>query len=155
VHGITQPNTSREVAEALKPLAGNLSALLFTLGIIGTGTLAIPTLAGSGAYAFAELFNWRQGIDEHFRGAPAFYAVIVLSVAAGGAFDFSNINPLKLLFTTAVINGVLAPFLLTGILIAASDRKLMQGQPSSLLGRVTVGVTTAVMFAATIAMFVL
>ncbi len=153
-HGTTQLNSSRDVAEALKPLAGDLAALLFTLGILGTGALAIPTLAGSAAYAFAELFNWRQGIDEHFRGAPAFYAVIIISVAAGVAFDFAGINPIKLLYATAVINGVLAPFLLTGILIAASDRKLMGGQASSLLGRITVGVTTVVMFAATIGMFV-
>jgi Mn2+/Fe2+ NRAMP family transporter len=153
-HGAAVPTTSREVAEALKPLAGNLSALLYTLGILGTGALAIPTLAGSAAYAFAELFNWRQGIDEHFRGAPAFYAVILISVAAGVAFDFANIPPIKLLYGTAVVNGVLAPFLLTGILIAASDKTLMQGQPSSLTGRVVVGFTTAVMFAATIGMFV-
>ena len=153
-HGVTHPTSSREVAEALKPLAGNLSALLYTLGLLGTGALAIPTLAGSAAYAFAELFGWRQGIDEHFRGAPAFYAVILISVAAGVAFDFANINPLKLLYGTAVINGVLAPFLLTGILIAASDKTLMRGQPSSRLGRAVVGGTTLVMFAATIAMFV-
>jgi Mn2+/Fe2+ NRAMP family transporter len=153
-HGAAVPTSSREVAEALKPLAGNLSSLLYTLGVVGTGALAIPTLAGSAAYAFAELFNWRQGIDEHFRGAPTFYAVILLSVGAGVIFDFAGINPLKLLYATAVINGVLAPFLLTGILIAASDRKLMRGQPSSPLGRAVVGLTTAVMFAATIGMFV-
>lgn len=154
-HGVIQPTSSREVAEALKPLAGNFSALLFTIGLLGTGALAIPTLAGSAAYAFAELFGWRQGIDEHFRGAPAFYAVIILSVAAGVAFDFAGIPTFKLLFGTAVINGVLAPFLLTGILLAASDKRLMQGQPSSILGRAVVAVTTVVMFAATIAMFVL
>jgi NRAMP (natural resistance-associated macrophage protein)-like metal ion transporter len=153
-HGAAHLNSSRDVAEALKPLAGNFAALLFTLGILGTGALAIPTLAGSAAYAYAELFNWREGIDEHFRGAPAFYAVIIISVAAGVGFDFAGFNPIKLLYATAVINGVLAPFLLTGILIAASDKKLMNGQPSSLLGRVTVGVTTVVMFAATIGMFV-
>ena len=154
-HGITQPASSREVAEALTPLAGKFSALLYTVGIFGTGVLAIPTLAGSAAYAFAELFGWRQGIDEHFHGAPTFYAVILLSVAAGVIFDFANINPLKLLFATAVVNGVLAPFLLTGILFAASDRILMQGQPSSRLGKTVVGVTTVAMFGATIAMFVL
>ena len=155
VHGMTGPTSSREVADALAPLAGKFSALLFTLGLLGTGALAIPTLAGSAAYAFAELFGWRQGIDEHFRGAPAFYAVILISVAAGVAFDFSGISSLKLLYTTAVVNGVLAPFLLTGILMAASDRKLMRGQPSSWLGRVVVGITTIAMFGATIAMFTL
>jgi Mn2+/Fe2+ NRAMP family transporter len=154
VHGITQPTSNREVAEALKPLAGNFAALLYTLGILGTGVLAIPTLAGSAAYALSELFGWREGIDERFRGAPTFYWVIILAVAAGVLFDFIGLKPLKLLYTTAVINGVLAPFLLTGILLAASDKTLMQGQPSSRLGRATVGVTTLVMFAATIGMFV-
>jgi Mn2+/Fe2+ NRAMP family transporter len=80
--------------------------------------------------------------------------VIIISVAAGVGFDFAGFNPIKLLYATAVINGMLAPFLLTGILIAASDKKLMRGQPSSRLGRITVGVTTVVMFAATIGMFV-
>jgi Mn2+/Fe2+ NRAMP family transporter len=155
VHGVTQFNTSREVAEALRPLAGKFSALLFTLGLIGTGALAIPTLAGSAAYAFSELFGWRQGIDEHFRGAPAFYAVILISMAAGVAFDFTNLNPMKALYWTAVINGVLAPFLLTGILIVASDRRLMRGQPSSRLGRTVVFATTVAMFLAIIGMIVL
>jgi NRAMP (natural resistance-associated macrophage protein)-like metal ion transporter len=155
VHGVTEFNSSREVAEALRPLAGRFSALLFTLGLIGTGALAIPTLAGSAAYAFSELFGWRQGIDEHFRGAPAFYAVILISMAAGVAFDFANLNPMKALYWTAVINGVLAPFLLTGILIVASDRRLMRGQPSSRLGKTVVFVTTIAMFLAIIGMIVL
>ena len=152
-HGSPVPTSSREVAETLRPLAGNFSALLFTLGILGTGALAIPTLAGSAAYAFSELFGWRQGIDEHFRGAPAFYGVVLLAVAAGVTFDFANFNSLKLLYATAVINGVLAPFLLTGILFAASDRKLMNDQPSSRLSLGIVGCTTVVMFGATVAMF--
>jgi Mn2+/Fe2+ NRAMP family transporter len=155
VHGVTQFNTSREVAEALRPLAGKFSALLFTVGLIGTGALAIPTLAGSAAYAFSELFGWRQGIDEHFRGAPAFYVVILISMAAGVAFDFTNLNAMKALYWTAVINGVLAPFLLTGILIVASDRQLMRGQPSSRLGRTVVFFTTVAMFLAIIGMIVL
>lgn len=153
-HGITHLNSSRDVAEALRPLAGRFSAMLYTIGLIGTGVLAIPTLAGSAAYAFAELFEWQQGIDEHFKGAPAFYVVILIAVGAGVAFDFANVNPIKALYWTAIVNGVLAPFLLLGILIAASDRKLMQGQPSSLLGRIVVGATTALMFGATIGMIV-
>ena len=153
-HGVTQPSSSREVAEALRPLAGNFSALLFTVGLVGTGALAIPTLAGSAAYAFAELFGWRQGIDEHFRGAPAFYAVILIAMTAGVAFDFTNLNPIKALYWTAVINGILAPFLLTGILIVASDRRLMHGQPSSRLGRAVVLITTVAMFLAIIGMVV-
>jgi Mn2+/Fe2+ NRAMP family transporter len=154
LHGRTDLSTSREVAEALRPLAGNLATLLYTLGIVGTGLLAIPTLSGSAAYAFAELFGWRQGIDSHFWRAPAFYMVVGTAMAAGVAMDFANVNPVKALYWSAIINGLLAPFLLTGILLVASDRKLMQHQPSSPMGRITVGLTTVFMFAAAIAMFV-
>jgi NRAMP (natural resistance-associated macrophage protein)-like metal ion transporter len=153
-HGVTELETSRQVAQALTPLAGRFATLLYAAGIVGTGALAIPTLAGSAAYAFAETFGWREGIDEHFRGAPAFYAVLLLSLAAGVVMDFANINPVKTLYWTAVINGVLAPVLLAGILVAASDRTLMQGQPSSGLGRIVVAVTAVAMAAAAVAMFV-
>jgi NRAMP (natural resistance-associated macrophage protein)-like metal ion transporter len=152
--GLTKIETSRDVARALEPLAGHLSTLLYTAGIVGVGALAIPTLAGSAAYAFAELLGWRQGIDEHFRGAPAFYAVILLSLAAGVAMDFARVNAVHALYWTAVLNGVLAPFLLVGILAAASDATLMRGQPSSRLGRTVVGVTALAMFGAAAGMFV-
>jgi len=152
--GMTKLDTSRQVAEALTPLAGRFASLLYTVGLLGTGLLAIPTLAGAGAYAFAEIFGWRQGIDERYSKAPGFYVVFICSVGLGIALDFAGINPVSALYWTAVINGVLAPFLLVGILIAASDRALMQGQPSSITGRVVVGLTTAIMFAAAIGMFI-
>ena len=116
--------------------------------------MAIPTLTGSAAYAFAETFSWKEGLDEPFRGAIPFYAVVILSTLLGIALDILKINPLQALFYTAVINGVLAPFLLVGILVAASDRKLMEGQPSSWLSRIIVGVTILVMFGAAAAMFI-
>ncbi|HYM63000.1 MAG TPA: divalent metal cation transporter [Thermoanaerobaculia bacterium] len=153
-HGQTKLATSADVAAALRPLAGRFAMLLYTIGIVGTGVLAIPTLAGSAAYAFAETFNWRQGMDEKLTRARAFYAAIGISIAIGVAMDFVGISAVKALYWTAVINGLLAPFLMIGILHAASDRKLMRGQPSSWLGRVVVGVTTLAMFAAGIAMFV-
>ena len=152
--GLTTPTTSREVAEALAPLAGRFASLLYTVGLVGTGMLAIPTLAGSGAYAFAEIFHWRQGMDEPYNRAPGFYAMFICSVALGIGLDFANVNAVGALYWTAVINGVLAPFLLVGILIAASDRDLMHGQPSSRLARVVVGLTAVVMFVAAIGMFV-
>ena len=153
-HGITSPETSKDVALALKPLAGRFAALLYTVGLVGTGILAIPTLAGSAAYAFAETFGWRQGIDERFRRARRFYLVLALAILAGMAMDFANINAVKALYWSAVLNGLLAPFLLLGILLVASDHKLMLNQPSSLLGRVTVAITTLVMFGAAIGMFI-
>ena len=152
--GMTKLETSRQVAEALTPLAGRSASLLYTVGLLGTGLLAIPTLAGAGAYAFAEIFGWRQGIDERYDKAPGFYVVFICSVGLGIALDFAGINPVSALYWTAVINGVLAPFLLVGILIAASDGALMHGQPSSMTGRVVVGLTTAIMFAAAVGMFV-
>lgn len=153
--GMTHLATSREVASALRPLAGSLATLLYTVGILGTGALAIPTLAGSSAYAFAETFGWNQGIDERVNRAPRFYAVVVAAMSIGMLLDFTNVNPISALYWTAVINGLLAPFLLVGLLIIASNKKLMRGQPSSLLGRSVVGVTTVAMILAAIAMFVL
>lgn len=153
-HGLKDITTSRQAAEALKPLAGNFAAALYTIGLIGVGFLAIPTLTGSSAYAFAGILKWRQGLDESFTSARYFYRIVIVSTFLGVLMDFANINPVKALFWTAIINGVLAPFLLVGLLIAASDSKLMQGQPSSWVSRVVVGLTAAIMFIAAGAMFV-
>ena len=153
-HHITNIETSRQAAEALRPLAGNFAATLFTWGIVGVGFLAIPTLAGSTAYAFAETLGWRQGLSKKLKQARWFYALILGSTGMGVALDFIGINPVKALYWTAVINGLLAPFLLVAILIVAADKKLMQGQPSSRLGWIVVAITTVAMFAAGVAMFV-
>ena len=153
-HGITQIETSRQAAEALAPFAGRFATTLFTLGIVGVGFLAIPTLAGSAAYAFAETLGWRQGLNRELRQARWFYALILVSTGVGVGLDFIGINPVKALYWTAVVNGLLAPFLLFAILLIATDKKLMQGQPSSRLGWVVVAVATGAMFAAGIAMFI-
>jgi NRAMP (natural resistance-associated macrophage protein)-like metal ion transporter len=153
-HGITHIETTRQAAETLRPLAGKFAATLFTVGIVGVGFLAIPTLAGSAAYAFAETLGWRQGLDKKLKQARAFYTLILLSTGVGVGLDFVGINPVKALYWTAVINGLLAPFLLVAILVVASDQKLMQGQPSSPLGWAVVAITTVAMFAAGVAMFV-
>ena len=153
-HGIMNIETSRQAAEALRPFAGNFATTVFTLGIVGVGFLAIPTLAGSAAYAFAETLGWRQGLSKKLNQARWFYALILVSTAAGVALDFIGINPVKALYWTAVINGLLAPFLLVAILMVAANKKLMQGQPSSRLGWAVVAVATVAMFAAGVAMFV-
>lgn len=153
-HGITQIETSRQAAEALRPFAGNFAAVLFTLGIIGVGFLAIPTLAGSAAYAFAETLGWRQGLNKKLKQARWFYALILISTGVGVALDFVGVNPVKALYWTAVVNGLLAPFLLVGILVVASDKKLMQDQPSSHLGLAIVAIAAVAMFAAGVAMFI-
>ncbi|MDP9268550.1 MAG: divalent metal cation transporter [Acidobacteriota bacterium] len=153
--GVTNIETSHEAASALRPLAGNLAFLLYTVGIVGVGLLAIPTLTGSAAYAFAETFGWKQGLDQRLRRARSFYTVILISTAIGVILDFTHFSAVQALYWSAVINGLLAPFLLVGILLVASDRKLMNGQPSSWLSRVAVGATAVAMFGAAIAMFVL
>ena len=153
-HGITHIETSRQAAEALRPFAGNFAAVLFTLGIIGVGFLAIPTLAGSAAYAFAETLGWRQGLNKKLKQARWFYALILTSTGVGVALDFVGVNPVKALYWTAVVNGLLAPFLLVGILVVASDKKLMQDQPSSHLGLAIVAIAAVAMFAAGVAMFI-
>lgn len=153
-HGITNIESSRQAAEALRPLAGRLTFLLYTLGIVGVGFLAIPTLAGSAAYALAETFRWRQGLEEKFKRAKLFYGVIIFAIGLGSLLNYLKINPVKALFWSAVLNGLLAPFLLIGILIVAADKKLMHQQPSQKLARVLVLIATLVMFAAGIGMFV-
>jgi len=152
--GITNIQSSKEAAEALKPLAGNLATTLFAIGVFGTGLLAIPTLSGSAAYAFAETFDWKQGLDRKLHKARPFYAVIIVSTLLGIAMDFLGINPIRALFWTAVINGLLAPFLLMGIFLVATDKKIMLGQTSSTFPRIMVALATILMFGAAIGMFV-
>lgn len=151
--GMTHIETSRQAAEALRPLAGGFAAILFTVGIIGVGFLAIPTLAGSAAYAFAETFGWRQGLDEKFSRARSFYAVLIASVVFGVILNILNVSAMRALYWSAVVNGLLAPFLLLGILLVARDPKLMQEQPSSRLSLIVVSATTLLMFCAGIGMF--
>jgi NRAMP (natural resistance-associated macrophage protein)-like metal ion transporter len=153
-HGVTRIDTSKQAAEALAPIAGRFAASLYTVGLLGVGFLAIPTMSGSAAYAFAETFRWREGLDRPFRRAPAFYSVIILSTLLGIALNFAHVNPVRALYWTAVINGLLAPFILIAILLVASDRKLMCNQPSSMLSRVIVAITTIFMFGAGVGMFV-
>ena len=154
-HGVTNIETSRQAAEVLGPLAGRFASVIYTLGILGVGFLAIPTLSGSAGYALAETLSWKDGLDEKLKSARAFYGVIIASTLAGITLDFANVNPVKALFWTAVINGLLAPFLLVGILIVASDKTIMMGQPSSILSRILVGLTALIMFGAAFGMFVL
>lgn len=124
-NGITSIESAEQAALALKPLAGNQAFLLFALGIIGTGLLAIPVLAGSGAYALAELMNWREGLEEKFSRAKAFYSVITISIVIGLLINFIGINPMKALYYSAFLNGVIAVPLLYVIMIVGNDKKIM------------------------------
>ena len=139
--------TTKDAASALQPLAGDYAFLLFTGGLVGAGLLAIPTLAGSAAYAFAETFDWVGGLDKRFKKAMSFYAVFIIATMGGALLDLFHMDPVKVLFLSAVVNGVLAPFLLVALLFITGDRKIMQGQPSPVLNRVIVGFTALLMFA--------
>ena len=152
--GITEVETAAEAAEVLRPLAGPWASLLFALGIIGTGLLAIPVLAGSAAYAAAELFGWREGLSRTFRQAPQFYAVIVVATALGVALVFSGVPEMRGLYWAAVLNGVIAPVLLVFVMVSAHDQRVMRGNgPGGPL--LAVGwLTVALMAAAPLALLV-
>jgi len=152
--GITNVTTSAQAAAALEPLAGRFATALFALGIVGAGVLAIPTLTGSAAYALAETFHWNQGLGRSFKGAREFYVVMILATVLGIALDFANVDPIGALFLTALINGLLAPFLVLAILLVASDHKIMNNQTSSMLSRIVVGATALAMFGTALGMFI-
>jgi NRAMP (natural resistance-associated macrophage protein)-like metal ion transporter len=154
-HGITRPETTTEVASALRPIAGSFATQLYTIGILGTGALAIPTLGGSAAYAFAELFGWVDGMDERPTRARGFYGVFALSIGCAMLLEFADFGAVRALYLSAIINGLLAPVLLAGILVVASDRHVMEGQPSPLLARITVLVATVAMVGAAVGMVLL
>jgi Mn2+/Fe2+ NRAMP family transporter len=119
--GITNIETSAQAAEALRPIAGEFTFLLFSLGIIGTGLLAVPVLAGSAAYAVAETFQWKGGLNFKLLEAREFYAIVALATIGGIAIDFTSIDPIKALFWSAVINGVIAvPIMIVMMLLAAN-----------------------------------
>jgi Mn2+/Fe2+ NRAMP family transporter len=119
-HGITDIETSAQAAEALRPLAGEFAFALFSAGIVGTGLLAVPVLAGSAAYAVAEAFEWPIGLGRTLSNAKGFYAIVTVATLLGVALNFSSIDPIKALFWSAVINGVIAvPIMVVMMLMAA------------------------------------
>ena len=123
--GVTEIDSAVKAAEALRPLAGELAFALFAIGIISTGLLAVPVLAGSAAYAVAESFGWREGLNQRPREAKAFYAVIAVATLMGVAMNFFAINPMKALYWSAVVNGLLAPPLMIVTMLIARNRKIM------------------------------
>lgn len=148
VHGITNIQSAAEAAQALRPIAGPFAQALFAVGIVGTGLLAVPVLAGSAAYGIAEAAGWREGLGETLDHARGFYAVIALSTLVGLALNFLGINPIAALVYTAVINGIVAVPLLALILRVANDRTIMGEHANGRLANVFGGLTLAVMAAA-------
>lgn len=124
-HGITNITSAAQAAEALRPFAGNATYFLFSIGIIGTGLLAIPVLAGSTSYTVSESFRWREGLYRPLKQAYAFYGVIIISMLIGLAINFLGIDPIKALIYSAFLNGLVAPIILALIVIIASNKKVM------------------------------
>ena len=152
-HGHTHIATAREAAEALRPLAGNGAYLLFTLGLIGTGMLAVPVLAGSAAYAVAEARKWRGTLEDRPRLSRKFYAVVAVAMVLGLVSDFVGFNAVKMLFYAAVLNGVLAPPLVVLIVLLTSRPDVMGTRVSSRPLRYLGWATAAIMAAAAAGMF--
>jgi Mn2+/Fe2+ NRAMP family transporter len=122
LHGITDIQTSSQAAEVLRPVAGEYAFFLFSVGIIGTGLLAVPVLAGSAAYAVGESFKWRVGLGKELMQARGFYAILAIATLLGVALNFTSMDPIKALFWSSVINGVIAvPFMAIMMLLAARE----------------------------------
>lgn len=146
-NGITNITSASEAAEALRPIAGDATYLLFALGIIGTGLLAIPVLAGSASYALSESFGWKFGLYRKLKEANAFYGVIILSTLIGLAINFMGFDPMKILIYTAVGNGLIAPVILALIVILSSSHKVMGNRVNNPLTTILGWFITLVMLA--------
>ncbi len=152
--GIMNIDTAAQAAEALRPIAGNFAFLLFALGIIGTGLLAIPILAGSAAYAISEAFGWKTGLSLSPKVGSKFYGVIALSLFAGIGVNFLGIPPFKLLYYAAAINGITAPPLILLILLICNNKKIMGSHTNSPLQNLFGTSIVIIMSLAAIALFV-
>jgi len=152
--GIHDIQTSAQAAEALRPIAGDATFLLFSLGIIGTGMLAVPVLAGSAAYAVAEAFEWKSGLDLKLLEAREFYAIIALATLGGVLLDFTPIDPIKALFWSAVINGVIAVPIMIVMMLLADDARVMGDFTVTRRLKALGWLATWTMAAAVVAMFV-
>jgi len=146
--------TTRQAAEALRPLAGNAAYALFAIGLIGSGLLAVPVLAGSASFAIAELLGWRAGLDEPFRRARRFYVVFGVAIAIGIAIDLVGQAPIRMLFYAAILNGIAAPPLMMIIMLVANNDRVM-GPWTNTRALNTLGwLATALMTAASVGMLV-
>ena len=152
-HGVTNIETSTDAAKALKPIAGEFAFAVFALGIVGTGLLAVPVLAGSAAYAVGETLGWRIGLDERPGAAPRFYWAIAGTIFVGALLNFSLLDPIKALIFSAVVNGVVAVPVMAMIMLMASRRKVMGEFALKPWLKVLGWIATAVMAAAAVGMF--
>ena len=150
--GITTVGTAAEAAAALAPLGGQFAAILFAAGIIGTGLLAVPVLAGSASYAVAESLHWKEGLSKKWWQAKGFYGVIVASTMLGMLINAAGVAPFRMLFYTAVLNGLIAPVLMTFVLLIASDGKIMGTHRNGWIANILGWAITAFMAVCVVAM---
>jgi NRAMP (natural resistance-associated macrophage protein)-like metal ion transporter len=153
-HGITQINTAEQAAEALRPFAGPLAFLLFSLGIIGTGLLAVPVLAGSAGYAVADSLGWRGSLEMPVRHAPGFYLILAAATLAGLIAASSPFNPIRMLFWSAVVNGIVAVPLMVAMMLVVGNRRIMGAFAASRLLMVFGWASTALMAVVVAAMLI-
>jgi NRAMP (natural resistance-associated macrophage protein)-like metal ion transporter len=151
--GQTNIQSATEAAEALRPLAGDLATALFAIGLIGAGLLAVPVLTGSAAFAVAETFGWRSGLDEKPRHAKKFYGIIAASTLVGVFIGFARINPIAALFWTAVINGVVAPPLLVVVMLISNNKHILGKRVNGMWTNIIGWLAAVIMFAAAVGMF--
>ena len=151
--GMTKIETAVEAAQALRPLSSGVASILFAVGLIGSGVLAVPVLTSSSAYALCETFKWKSGLSEKLRGAARFYAIIAVSTLVGVIVNFLKIPPVTALFWAAVINGILAPPLLVIIMLVSNNREVMGARVNGLLTNFIGWATVAVMAAASLGIF--
>jgi NRAMP (natural resistance-associated macrophage protein)-like metal ion transporter len=145
-HGVTDITSAEQAASALRPIAGKFAFALFALGIVGTGLLAVPVLAGSAAYAVSESMGWTEGLDRKPKEAKAFYATIAVAVLAGIAMNFLAVDPMKALYWAAVVNGLLAPPLMAVTMLVARNPRVMGDLVISRPLAIGGWISTAVMF---------
>jgi Mn2+/Fe2+ NRAMP family transporter len=153
--GITEIQTSAQAAQALRPLAGEGAFLLFSLGIIGTGLLAVPVLAGSAAYAIAEAQGWSEGLNRKAMEARGFYGVIAAAMVIGMALSFSPIDPIKALYWSAVLNGIISVPIMAAMMIVVTSKRRMGNFTATPSQRLLGWAATVIMGCAVAAMFIL
>lgn len=146
-HGITNIATAADAAAALRPIAGQYAYLLFAIGIIGAGLLAVPVLAGSAAYGLSESFGWKTSLSHKLKDAYAFYGVIIIAMLIGLSINFIGLDPIKALLYSAILNGIIAPVILFFIVRLSSNEKIMgkyKNNPASkFIGWLTVAIMGA------------
>ena len=150
--GINKIDTVEQAAGALRPLAGNLSYVLFAVGIIGTGLLSIPVLAGSLSYILSETFDWKEGLDKKFSEAKGFYITIIISLLVGLFINVTGITPFQALFFTAIVYGTTAPVMVGMILHICNNKKIMGNETNGIFSNILGIVTFLLMAAAAIAL---